>query len=230
MPLALMDTEVQAVIRSGLDVTPVWGDVNSTQFLEIVERNGHELLILITHGTRQGIMLSDGLLPSEMLVGAIRDKFDMVLLNTCDGIEVAQMIQNECNTGVICTVGEVDDRQAFYTGSQFARELGRGNSYFDAYKRSRPGHNKLYVFLAGRASKLSMQEMKENITVELRQLEDRINEKMDLRFKAIEERMNLRPQMDYNQRTVIALVGVLFFLSCVVAYGVYLLANLGAVV
>ena len=165
MPLAMMDAEVQAVMNSGLEVTPHWGDIDSQQFLEIVERNGHEMLVLITHGSGQGILLSDGILPTEMLVGAIRDKFDMLFLNTCDGIEVAQMIQNECNTAVICTISEIDDRQAFYTGSLFVRELARGNSYFDAYKRSRPGHNKLYVFLAGRTS---MREVKQVVVEELR--------------------------------------------------------------
>lgn len=211
MPLAMMDAEVQAVINSGLDVTPHWGDIDNQQFIEIVERNGHELLILITHGSHQGIMLSDGLLPTEMLVGAIRDKFDMVLLNTCDGVEVAQMIQNECNTGVICTIGEIDDRQAFYTGSLFVRELARGKSYFDAYKHSRPGHNKLYIFLAGRTS---MREVKQIVVDELHQLEERIEK----RLKAIEQRLTIRPQVDYNQRVVLALVIAVILLSIMVAW------------
>lgn len=232
MPLHYQNAEIQAVLASGLPVTSVLGHVDSTRFLEVIDRNGHELLVFITHGTRQGVMLSDGLLPSDMLTTAIRDKFDMVLLNTCDGIEVAQMLQNECNTSVLCTVGEADDRQAFYTGSRFVRELARGKSYFDAYKQSKPGNNKLYVFLAGRASRLSMREMQNGLTTEIHALEERMNKK----FTNVDRRLDtIETQIGDKKTTTVAITNAqiqqilwaLISIAVVVAVGFFYLSNGG---
>lgn len=233
MPLQYQNAEIQAVLSSGLPVTSVLGRVDSTRFLEVIERNGHEFLVFITHGTKAGVMLSDGLLPADMLTTAIRDKFDMVLLNTCDGIEVAQMIQNECNTGVICTVGEANDRQSFYTGSRFVKELAKGKSYFDAYKQSKPGHNKLYVFLAGRASRLSMREMQSGLTSEIRALEERMNTKFDAvdgRLDTIEKQLSSgqSDNVEITHEQLNRIMWALIAIAIVVAIGFFYLSNGGA--
>ena len=68
-----------------------------------------------------------------------------------------------------------------------------------------------------------MREVKQVVVEELRQLEERIEK----RLKAIEQRLTLRPQIDNNQRIILALIAAVFILACVVAYGVYMVANMG---
>lgn len=220
MPLRYMDAEVQAIQNSGLDVTAHWGDISATEFAEYMQNSEQELLFLITHGTSQGIMLSDGMLTAEMLVNAIGNQFEVVFLNTCAGLEIAQLIQKECGAGVICTVGEIDDRQAFFTGSLFAKELARNKTYFDAYKRSQLGHRS-YMFLAGQTS---MREIKQVLSEELQRFEER----MEKRFKALEQRINIQSH-DYSQWVIIGMIAVVFLLALAVGWGVYTIANPGGI-
>lgn len=169
LPTAMIDSEINEILTSGLSVSPVMGTVDSERFLRSITANGHRILFLLTHGKEEGIMLSDGILPVSLFVQAVRDRFDLVFLNTCDSLSVAQMIQNECATGVICTIDDVNEKVAYYTGSQLAKELSRGLNFYDAYKRARPGGNQTYVFLAGKmgGNQVSRELIKEIVAEEM---------------------------------------------------------------
>lgn len=149
--LVYVDEEVQAIMRSGLDVTPLFGKVTHNDVLREVEK-AYDVLWLCTHGSNDGLLLSDGLLQTSLLVALVREKFKLIFLNTCKSYEVAQMIQNETSAEVIATIIEVPDREAFQTGAIFARELAQVANFEKAYYRSRPGSNRTYLRLAGRTA------------------------------------------------------------------------------
>ena len=147
--LLYAEEEVQSIMRSGLEVTPLIGNVTHIDVLREVEKS-YDVLWLCTHGTEDGIELSDGILNVSLLVALVREKFKLIVLNTCVSWKVAQMIQNETSAEVIATVIEVPDREAFQTGTIFARELARVSNSEMAYYKARPGNNRTYIRLAGR--------------------------------------------------------------------------------
>lgn len=146
--LLYADDEVQRVLRSGLDVTPVLGTVTQTVMLDEVTVEGYDVLWLCTHGTSDGVLLSDGLLSSATLAQMVRSRFSLVVLNTCDSIQTAQLIQNETNAEIVATIIEVPDREAFQTGVLFARALSQTQDIAAAYNIARPVANRSYIRLA----------------------------------------------------------------------------------
>jgi len=162
--LAYVDEEVNAILRTSLSVTPVLGNVTHEDFLREVEKE-YDVLWLCTHGSEEGILLSDGLLQTSLLVALVRDKFKLIVLNTCESIQVAQMIQNETSAEVVATIVDVPDREAFQTGAIFARELAKTGSSERAYNVARPGSNRTYVRLAGRTAPYSKQPVSIDETI-----------------------------------------------------------------
>ena len=148
--LTLADAEVQAIIRSGLDVTPLLGDVRHVDFVRDVQADDYDVLWLCTHGTSEGVHLSDGILSASMLTPLVRDRFDVVILNTCESVQTAIMLQNETGAEVICTVEVVPDIAAYQTGALLARSLADTGDLETAYNASRPGGNRTYLRLAGK--------------------------------------------------------------------------------
>lgn len=148
--LTYVDAEVQSILRSGNEVTPVMGDVNRQQFLDEVLRSDAELLYIATHGTEDGVLLSDGILSASRLTQAARGRFRTIVLNTCNSFKTAQMLQNDTEAEIIATIIEVPDDEAFYTGAIFAHYLAQSGDTATAYDLARPGGNRTYVRLAGK--------------------------------------------------------------------------------
>jgi hypothetical protein len=61
----------------------------------------------------------------------------------------AQILQNEGNVDVVCTVRDVDDLAAYSTGSLMAAALAESDDFRQAYERSKPANNTDYLYLAG---------------------------------------------------------------------------------
>ena len=148
--LLFVDAEVQAILRSGLHVTPVIGKVEHDDVVREVQTGDHDTLWFATHSTPDGIMLSDGLLPASLLTPLVRGRFDAVILNTCESIQTAIMLQNETGAEVIATVVKVPDREAYQTGALWANLLAETGDLEEAYNGSRPGGNRTYLRLAGK--------------------------------------------------------------------------------
>lgn len=146
--LLMADEEVEDVIRSGLTVTPLLGRVTATQLIREIKSGQFDALWFATHGSAGGIQLTDGLITAEELIPLARERFRLVVLNTCASLQVAQMIQEEAEVDVVCTISEVPDRQAYQTGSLFASALSKSPNVAAAYMRSKPGGNRLYLYLA----------------------------------------------------------------------------------
>lgn len=148
--LLSVDAEVQAILRSGLNVTPMLGTVEHDDLVNEMQ-TPKRVLWLCTHGSKEGVLLSDGILEASLLTSLARDTFDLIVLNTCDSIGTAQMLQNETGAEIIATITETPDREAFQTGAIFARALAQTNGDSEAaYYRAKPGGNRTYVRLAGK--------------------------------------------------------------------------------
>ena len=102
------------------------------------------------HGTEDGIVLSDGVLPAARLVQMLRaHPPHLVVLNTCSSLRTAMHIHDTLHCAVVATITDVLDLTAFVTGTLLARGLAEGLSIADAYARSLPGDNREYVLLNG---------------------------------------------------------------------------------
>lgn len=146
--LLAVDAEIQDVMRSGLIVTPLIGNVTSTELLREIRSGKYDVLWLATHGDGNGIQLSDGMFSASELVPQVRGRFSLVVLNSCSSLNIAQLLQEEANVGVICTLIDVPDRQAYQTGSRLASALSQSVNVVDAYLASKPGNNRSYLYLA----------------------------------------------------------------------------------
>jgi hypothetical protein len=155
--LKLVDEETQDILRSGLDVTPLVGEVTSRELLREIRSGQWDMLWLATHGEKRvnrfgyneyGILLTDGFMSSDDLVPMVRGRFNLVYLNTCSSWQIAQQIQEEANVTVVGTILDIPDKDAYKTGSLFAANLGAGMTPAQAYKDSKPGGERLYIYLA----------------------------------------------------------------------------------
>lgn len=145
--LLSVDAEIEDVMRSGLIVDPLLGNVTNTALLRRIREGEYDALWFATHGSAEGIKLSDGMLSASALVPLVRDRFSLVFLNTCNSLPVAQMLQEEANVSVICTLLDVPDLQAYQTGSNLATALAESSSVAEAYTASKPGQNRSYLYL-----------------------------------------------------------------------------------
>lgn len=179
--LRLVDEESQDILRSGLEVTPLIGEVTSRELLREIKNGDHDVLWLATHGetrvdvlnrTEYGVVLSDGFMPSSELVAQVRGKFKLVYLNTCTSYHIAQQIQLEANVTVIGTLLDVPDRQAYQTGSIFASWLAQGLTPAQAYLKSQPGGTRIYMWLA------ALEPSQDSIDILVEKI-DRLAEKID---------------------------------------------------
>lgn len=142
--------------------------------------NQWDILWFATHGTDEGVILTDGLLSTSELTSTIRSsRTQLTVFNTCNSIWSAHKIHNELLTYFVCTVREVPDRQAFFLGKLFAMHLRNGESFFDAYQLSRPGQDHAYIFLAGIERDVPPREQavmpQGNIGPELNRLQETVN-------------------------------------------------------
>jgi len=147
--LMFVDAEVQAILRSGLNVKPRIGNVGHDDLLTDIDSDEYDVFWFCGHTTKDGLLLSDGPVSSGELTPMIRGRFELVVLNSCDSQATAQALQNETEASVIATVVDVPDRLSFQTGALFARELAETGDIPTAYYAARPGNNRIYVFLAG---------------------------------------------------------------------------------
>lgn len=146
--LLYADAEMQAILRSGLSVTPRLGDVRQADVLADIGTDEYDVMWFCGHATSAGLLLSDGPLLAEALAPIVRGRFALVVLNTCDSYPTAEQIQNETEAAVIATVVDVPDRLSFQTGALFARSLASSGDIPTAYYAARPGSNRTYIYLA----------------------------------------------------------------------------------
>jgi hypothetical protein len=71
----------------------------------------------------------------------------LVVFNSCESVEVANLVMQEAGVDVIATICPLEDTVAVRTANLFARNLLRTGDFRQAYEMSRPGGNRVYVYL-----------------------------------------------------------------------------------
>lgn len=152
--LLLVDSEVAAVVNF-LRASLLNDHVTAEMLLdELAEQ--WDVVWFAAHGDESGVHLSDGPLGSGPLTSFIRTAgASLVVFNTCSSFQVANEIYNELLIDLVCTIRPVPDRDAFFTGKQFAIQLSRGQTPHEAYLLAKGGGNRDYVFMNKREKPVS---------------------------------------------------------------------------
>jgi hypothetical protein len=179
--LLLADEEVQDITRSGLTVSLLIGNVTRSELLRDIKAGSFDVLWFATHGNAEGIQLSDGMLAAHDLVPLIRERFRLVILNTCSSLLTAQQIQEDANVGVICTMTDVPDTQAYQMGSLLASHLAAGKTIQDAYRLSKRGGNRIYLYLP---ALLPTEDAFDSLVAEIRDLRKQLESQTAEQVKA----------------------------------------------
>lgn len=146
--LAGVDAEVQDIYRSGLEVVPLVGLVTGTQLLREIRDGEFDVLWLATHGNGSYVELSDGeRVTAEELVPLVRGRFSLVVLNTCNSLRIAKMLQLQANAGVICSLVSTPDVMAYKFGSLLSTALVEHATVADAYLATVFGNDETYLYL-----------------------------------------------------------------------------------
>ena len=143
--------EAATVANAHMGSVLLQGKIAERDLAQAVAPGGFDLFWACTHGTRDGVLLSDGLLDAGKLITYISASgASTVMLNTCESIHLAAQIVDSTPASVVATIQEegVTDALAATTGAMFASQLAHTKDPRKAYERSKPGHNRTYVYLA----------------------------------------------------------------------------------
>lgn len=134
------DEEVQRVINWLHPQKVMLGTVTADEVLDALGAGPYDVIWFASHGTSEGIELSDGLLKTNDLVQLLRGRqVHLIFLNTCDSVAVAIRLHDAIKSAaVVATAAEVDDGVAARTGALFAEYVALGKSYREAYELSKP--------------------------------------------------------------------------------------------
>ena len=139
--------EVMSLVNL-LDAELLTGDEATIHGLIRILSQPTDILWILTHGLSDGWFLKDGLVSASETTAFVRSSgVFLTVMNSCSSYEVAQTVADELGTAFISTLTEVPDRQAFITGTLFARHLASGLDYVSAWDRSRPGQKHPYVLI-----------------------------------------------------------------------------------
>lgn len=149
--LPLVDAEAQDILRSGLVITPIFSPVTQLVLTRELRSGDQEGIFIAGHMDDKGnIPLDKGeLLSMSALTALVRGRFKWVFLNSCGSVIAAQALQNETRADIICTIIDVEDADAYRTGSLFATWLAKLGDPRDAYDQSKPGQNRIYLYVSG---------------------------------------------------------------------------------
>jgi len=141
--------EAATVANAHIGSVLLQGKVTEKDLAQAVAPGKFELFWLCTHGHRDGVLLSDGILDAAKLITyAAASGACTVVLNTCESIHLAAQIVDSTPASVVATIQDLPDAQAAATGALFASQLAATEDPRQAYERSKPGHNRTYVYLA----------------------------------------------------------------------------------
>ena len=145
-----MAGEEARAISLALDSTVLSGVVTRADLINALPAKPWDILWFVTHGSVDGIMLSDGTIGAGDLAAIVGNtQASLVVLNTCDTRLVGLDIHYELGVDVITTVAEVTDATAYQAGVLLARNLGGGMSNREAFERSKPSNSRNYHIFSG---------------------------------------------------------------------------------
>lgn len=215
--LGKADEEVQRVVNWLRPAKVLLGGVTSEEVLDTLDAGGtYDLIWFITHGTSEGVLLADGLLPTTALVQLLRgSRVKCIFLNTCSSVAVAIRLHDAIRSAaVVATVAtEIDDAVAMRTGSLFAHYLAAGKSWREAYELSKPGDNE-YVYINDAMVGSEMLAVMD----EIRQSETRVKEALTTETQSLRSRLETLEQQ--RRPTIVRRIqwGLGFLLYSYIAY------------
>jgi len=131
-----------------LDANLLSGNVDINDLINRVRQYQPQLIIFSSHGTQEGILLSDGIIGAEELAPILgTSTVECVYLNTCNSVKTALKIHGVLPVDFIFTLSGVPDRNAFITMATFAYHLSQGCSYGSAWFESRGGATSDFMLL-----------------------------------------------------------------------------------
>jgi hypothetical protein len=146
--LQYSEREAAAVV-SALKASLLQGEVTGDQLITELQK-GYDIVWFITHGDENGIALTNEFITASQLTQAVRSsRAKLIVLNTCSSHKVAARIHNELRTYLICTLRDVLDQNAYYTGRLLAAALGGGATFRAAFNAAIPGGNEDYLYFPG---------------------------------------------------------------------------------
>lgn len=219
------------------------GKVEIGDLIERVRSVQPQLLIVSTHGSPDGILLSDGYAGADLLKPILSTTpVECMYLNTCESLETAMAIHNELPTALVATIQPVPDKTAYVTMTAFAYHLERGLSYVDAWYRSKAAGNRNFLFLpsaaggglpaqAGPAAPPQMSQAilrppERNGNGEIQNLHEEVERLAIVMYG--DDKWNVEgvlprlAKIERNTQRILTLLGLLFLLGCLllVALGV----------
>lgn len=138
-----------AAVVNALGGQLVQGQVTERDVRDAASAGGFDGIWFATHADSNRVLLSgDEYLTEAALVAYVAASgARWCFLNTCQSINLGQRIIDETSADAICTITANPDPEAMRTGVLFSRQLALLGNVRGAYERSKPGGNRLYVFL-----------------------------------------------------------------------------------
>jgi hypothetical protein len=132
-----------------LQVSLLMGEVTRVDLIDMLLSRKWDIVWFATHGDAEGILLSDGKLPTKDLIPLIRSsQAELLFLNTCSSKVIALELFYELRINIISTESDIEDKTAMQTGILFAQSLVAENwNYKKAFEVSKSNFNENYFFL-----------------------------------------------------------------------------------
>lgn len=141
--------EIAAISRHH-DATILSGMVRDSDIALAVEENDYDVLWWLTHGDKDGVVLSDGHLSAAGVGQYVRSSNARLnILNTCDSEQVALRIVAAGQADMVCTIGAVDNQDAIRIGMLLAPALSELSDTYAAYKAVAPTGGQYRYLKAG---------------------------------------------------------------------------------
>lgn len=142
-----------AAVSSQHHTVRLTGAVRDTDIASAVQEGPYSILWFATHGTNDGIILSNETLSTQAVGQYVRASgAKLCILNTCDSEQVALSLIATGGADMICTIGAIDDHDAARLAILLAGELARQADPYEAYLRVRPEGGKYRYYKAGPAA------------------------------------------------------------------------------
>lgn len=131
----------------------VTGLVRDIDIANAVLEGPYGIIWFATHGTDQGIILSNETLSAQAVGQYVRASgAKLCILNTCDSEQVALSLIATGGADMICTIGPIDDHDAARMAILLAAELTRQADPYEAYLKVRPEGGNYRYYRAGPAA------------------------------------------------------------------------------
>jgi hypothetical protein len=142
-----------AAVSSQHDTVRLVGMVRDADMASVVQEGPFDVLWFASHGSKHGVLLSDGPLDIQGVGQYVRAAgAKLCVLNTCDSENVALSIISGGTADMICTIGPVGDQNAARLAILLAGELTRTRDSYEAYLQVRPEGGSYRYYKAGAAA------------------------------------------------------------------------------